>query len=129
MRPSRSSGGQLPVSNHDDAARHVRKQPPRKIGDGLRRDGDDDNLCCLGGAGNGNGRRADSGRQRGPALRSPRVRDRDLVAEPGEEAGKCASHGSGADDSDFHTDSPFESTMRARLGGGVARLGQEFAGR
>jgi hypothetical protein len=33
--------------DYDDAARHVRKQPPRKIGDGLLRNGQDDDSPAL----------------------------------------------------------------------------------
>lgn len=47
--------------DYDDAARHVRKQPPRKIGDGLGRDRKDDNFSRFGGVGNRDGRHADLG--------------------------------------------------------------------
>ena len=56
----------------------------------------------FGGVDNGNGRRADLGRQRGQALRSSRVGNRDLMAELGEVARKCPSHASSTDDSDSH---------------------------
>src|SRR5262245_61128493 len=38
--------------DHGDAARHVRKQPPRKIGDGLRWDRQDDDFSGFGGVEN-----------------------------------------------------------------------------
>ena len=91
----------------DDAARHAGKQPPRKIGDGLRRDRKDDDFRGFGGVDNGSGRRAEPGRQRGRALRSSRARNRDVMAEPGEVARKYPSHASSAYDSDSHVDSPF----------------------
>jgi hypothetical protein len=47
--------------DYDDAARYVRKQPPRKISDGLRWDRNDDDFYGFGGVDNGNGRRADLG--------------------------------------------------------------------
>ena len=86
----------------DDAARYVRKQRPRKIGDGLRWDRDDDDFSGFGSVDNGNGRRADLRRQPGQAVRSSRVRDRDVMAALGEVARKYLSHASGADDSDSH---------------------------
>jgi len=92
--------------DYDDAARHVRKQPPRKIGDGLRWNRKDNDFSGIGGVDNGNGRRADPDRQRGQALRPPRVRNRDVMAELGEVARKYPSHASSADDSDSHVDSP-----------------------
>ena len=55
--------------DHDHTARQVRKQSPRKIGDGLRWDRKDDAISGLGGVNNGNRRCADLGRQRGQALR------------------------------------------------------------
>src|SRR6185436_4870973 len=85
--------------NHDDAARHVRKQSPGKIGDGLFRDRDDDDFSGFGGIDNGNGGRADLGRQRGQTLRSSRVRNGDLMAKPGEVARECPADVSRADDS------------------------------
>src|SRR5207245_2629159 len=91
--------------DYDDAARNVDKQPPRKIGDGLRRDRKDDDFSGFGGVDNGSGGRADLGRQRGQTLRSSRVRNRDVMAEPGEVACKYPSHASSADDSDSHLDS------------------------
>ena len=54
--------------DYDDAARCVRKQRPRKIGDGLCWDGEDDDFSGLGGVDNGNGRRADLRRQCGQAF-------------------------------------------------------------
>ena len=88
----------------DDAARYVRKQCPRKIGDGLRWDRDDDDFSGFGGVDNGNGRRADLGRQHNQALRSSRVRNRDVMAGLGEVARKYPSHASSADDSDSHVE-------------------------
>ena len=92
----------------DDAAGYVRKQRPRKIGDGLRWDRDDDDFSGFGGVDNGNGRRADLGRQRCQALWSSRVRNRDVMAALGEAARKYPSHASSADDSDSHMNSPFK---------------------
>src|SRR2546426_3477187 len=89
----------------DDAARHAGKQPPRKIGDGLRRDRKDDDFRGFGGVDNGSGRRAELGRQRGQALRSSRARNRDVMAELGEVARKYPSHASSAYDSDSHVNS------------------------
>src|SRR4029077_8706287 len=97
--------------DHDDAARHVRKQPPRKLGDGLLWDRDDDDFSGFGGGDNGNGRRADLSRQRGQALRSSRVRNRDVMAELGEVARKCPSNVSSTDDSDSHVDYSFQIFM------------------
>ena len=91
--------------DYDDAARHVGKQPPRKIGDGLRWDRKDDDFSGFGGVDNGSGGRADLSRQRGQALRSSRVRNRDVMAELGEVACKYPSHASSADDSNSHVDS------------------------
>ncbi len=88
--------------DHDDAVRHVRKQPPWKIGDGLRWDRDENDFSGLGGVDNGNGRRADGNRQRGQAFRSSRVRNRDAMAQLGEAARKYPSHASSADDSGSH---------------------------
>src|SRR5438093_6464672 len=45
--------------DHDDAVRHVRKQPSWKVGDGLCRDRDKNDPCGFGGVDNGNGRRPD----------------------------------------------------------------------
>jgi hypothetical protein len=95
--------------NHDDTVRHVRKQPTRKIGDGLLWDRDDDDFSGFGGVDNGNGRRADLSRKRGQALRPSRVRNRDVMAELGEVARKCPSYVSSTDDSDSHVDSSFQS--------------------
>jgi hypothetical protein len=92
----------------NDAARYVRKQRPWKIGDGLRWDRDDDDFSGFGGVDNGNGRRADVGRQRGQALRSSRVRNRDVMAALGEVARKYPSHASSADDSDSHVEALFK---------------------
>src|SRR6266705_978828 len=93
--------------DHDDAVRHVRKQPPRKIGDVLLWDRDDDDFSCVGGVDHRNGRRTDLCCQRGQAVRSSGVRNRDLMAELGEMARECPSDGSSADDSDSHVDSSF----------------------
>ena len=68
----------------DDAARHVREQPLREIGDRLRWDCEDDDVSGLRGRGHGNGRRADLSRQNGQVLRPPRVRNRDAMAKLGE---------------------------------------------
>jgi hypothetical protein len=95
----------------DDAARHVRKQPPRKFGDGLRWDRDDDDLSGVGGVDNGNGPRVDLGCQRGQALRSSRVRNRDVMTQLGEAARKYPSHASSADNSNSHLDSSFQSSF------------------
>src|SRR5881396_466313 len=78
--------------DYDDAARHVGKQPPRKIGDGLRWDRKDDDFSGFGGVDNGSGRRAELGRQRDQAPRSSRARNRDVMTEPGEVARKYPSH-------------------------------------
>jgi hypothetical protein len=93
--------------DNDDTARHVRKQPPWKIGDGLRWDRDDHDLSGFGGFENGNGRRVDLGRQRCQTFRSSRVRNRDVMVEVGEVARKYASHASSADNSDSHVDFSF----------------------
>src|SRR4030095_12474195 len=66
--------------DHDDAVRHVREQPPRKIGDCLLWDRDYDDFSCVGGVDDRNGRRADLHCQGGQAVRSSRVRNRDLMA-------------------------------------------------
>jgi len=90
--------------DYDDAARCVCKQRPRKIGDGLCWNGEDDDFSGLRGGNNRNGRRADLGRQRGQALRSSRVRNRDVMTALGEVARKYPSHASSADDSNSHVD-------------------------
>ena len=46
--------------DHDDAVRNVRKQVPRKIGNGLRWDREDDDFSGFCGVDDGNGRRATS---------------------------------------------------------------------
>jgi hypothetical protein len=88
--------------DHDDAVRHVREQPPRKAGDGLRWDREEDDLSGVDGVDDGSGRRADVSGQGRQAFRSPRVRDRDAVAQPDEAARKHRPHASCADDSDAH---------------------------
>jgi hypothetical protein len=77
----------------------------RNFGGGLRWDRKDDDFSGLGGVDNGNRCRADLGRQRGQALRSARVRNRDVMTQLGEAARKNLSHVSSADDSDSHVDS------------------------
>jgi hypothetical protein len=74
----------LPVSITTTLLGTFREQIPRQIGDGLRRDRDDHDLSGVGGVDDGNGRRADLGRQRGQAVRSSGVRDRDLMPSLGE---------------------------------------------
>ena len=101
----------------DDAARYVGKQPPRKVGDGLRRDRKDDDVRGLGGVDNGSGRCAELGRQGGQALRSLRVRNRDAMAEPDEVPREDPSHAACADDSDSHVDPRFEIVTGPRHGG------------
>src|SRR5438105_13468324 len=86
----------------DHAVRRVREQRPRKSGDGLRRDREDDDVCGFDGVDDRNGRRADLGRERAQALRPSRVRKRDLTAKPGEVARKRRSHARSADDSNSH---------------------------
>jgi hypothetical protein len=90
--------------NYDDAVRHVRKQPLRKFSNGLRWDCEHDDFSTLDGLGNGNGPHADLGRQRGQALWSSRVRNRDVMTELPEVTRKYASHASSADDSDSHVE-------------------------
>jgi hypothetical protein len=92
----------------DNAALDVRQQLPRKTGDGLRRNGQDD-FCGVDGVENGNGHRADLDRQRGQAPTSFRVRNRDVMTEPGEVLRKCPSHAYSTHNSDSHVDSPSSS--------------------
>src|SRR5439155_7882381 len=91
--------------NDDDATRNVGKQLWRKIGGGFRRDRKDEDFSGFSSVKNGNGGRADLGRQRGKALRSSRVRNRNVMAELPEAARKCPSHASSTDDSDSHVSS------------------------
>jgi hypothetical protein len=91
--------------DHDDVIRHAGKQPRRKIGDGLRRDRENNDFGGADGVDNGSGRRADLGRQRGQAVRPPRACNRDVMTELDEAAGQYPPHASGSDDSDSHLDS------------------------
>jgi hypothetical protein len=95
-----------------DAARQVRKQAPRKIGDGLRRDRENHQLSDVSGTDDRNGPRAELGRERGQALRPSRVRDRDLMSEQGEAAPNRSSDFSSADDSDAHVRLSFVALHR-----------------
>jgi hypothetical protein len=82
-----------------------------KIGDGLRWDRDDHELSGFGGIDNGNGRRRDLGCHRGQALRSPGIRNRNLMSKCGEVTRKYRSHAPSADDSNSHVLSPFQNLI------------------